>query len=125
MTCYFCPPEAERIIWENDTLIAFWDKFPVTPGHALIVPRRHVETWLDLNSAELDGVAQLSHRVIDIIKKKYPDDTLGFNLGVNIGKIAGQSVMHCHMHVIPRRTGDSGSDPRGGVRGVIPSKKDY
>lgn len=125
MTCFFCPPEADRIIGESTLCIAFWDKFPVTPGHALIIPKRHAETWSDCTPDEQEDIARFTNTVIRVIENRFPDDKLGFNLGVNVGKIAGQSVMHCHMHIIPRRMGDNGSDPRGGVRGVIPHKKDY
>ena len=97
--------------------------YPVTKHHTLIITNRHVESFFDLNSDELRDLS-------DILKSQkktllnLDNKITGFNVGVNIGKDAGQSIMHCHVHLIPRRSGDV-ENPRGGVRGVIPSKQKY
>ena len=99
------------------------DRFPVTVGHALVVPNRHVARLADLCAAELAALLPLVIRVQEELRKDDPRIT-GFNVGVNEGKSAGQTVWHLHVHVIPRRDGDL-EDPRGGVRGVIPDKRLY
>ena len=124
--CLFCnieeTIEKERIIYQDSTWIAFYDKYPVSKGHVLLVPKRHAETFFDINEVEYDSLGL----VIDVIKtildnRFHPD---GYNIGVNCGEVAGQTVMHCHIHIIPRYEGDM-VDPRGGVRGVIPEKQKY
>lgn len=123
--CRFCPPEKDLIIFRTKEVTAFYDKFPVTPGHALVITTVHRNTWMDATADEKKWLTWGVDLAIDCIKKRFPDDELGFNIGVNVGKLAGQTVPHLHVHVIPRRSGDNGSDPRGGVRGVIPRKKVY
>ena len=121
--CPFCELPANReIIAENKTALAFYDGFPVTQGHTLIIPKRHVANYFDLQQEELGNIQELSFTCRNILKEKY--NPQGFNLGVNIGEAAGQSIFHCHVHLIPRYTGDT-QNPRGGVRGVIPAKQSY
>ncbi|MCK5800635.1 MAG: DEAD/DEAH box helicase family protein, partial [Deltaproteobacteria bacterium] len=121
-SCIFCNVDPARVFHEGELIIGFWDGFPVNPGHALLVPRRHVGDWFaasrDEQQALLDGVAIARDA---ILKQHSPD---GFNIGVNVGQAAGQTVMHLHLHVIPRYDGDI-DDPTGGVRLVIPSKGNY
>ena len=121
--CPFCKVESEREIITSSLLsIAFFDGFPVSPGHALIIPKRHVASFFDLTKDEQQDMLKLVDSVKSIIDEKYHPD--GYNVGVNIGEAAGQSIFHVHMHLIPRYKGDV-SNPRGGVRGVIPSKQNY
>ena len=118
VNCIFCNPERE-IVAENESAIAVFDNFPVSPGHVLVLPRRHVETIWDLDEAEYDRCFRLVREVQPILAIRYGPD--GFNVGTNCGEAAGQSVWHAHIHVIPRYKGDV-ADPRGGVRHVIPLK---
>lgn len=121
--CPFCHllPQQEILV-ENRTARAFLDAFPVSRGHTLIVPRRHVANYFELKSEEIAHIHELSLACRDILRHRY--EAQGFNLGVNVGPVAGQSVFHCHVHVIPRYAGDV-ANPRGGVRGVIPSRQNY
>jgi diadenosine tetraphosphate (Ap4A) HIT family hydrolase len=119
--CPFCDPEKkEVIIAQNGTTYAVEDGFPVTPLHTLIIPRRHTLDYFTMTSQERRDAEDLINYLRDKITSEDPT-VLGFNIGVNCGKIAGQSVMHAHIHLIPRRKGDT-ENPRGGVRGVIPCK---
>lgn len=119
--CPFCKVELEREIIASTSLsIAFFDGFPVSPGHALIIPRRHVASFFDLTKDEQLDMLKLVDTVKSIIDDEYNPD--GYNVGVNVGETAGQSIFHVHMHLIPRYKGDV-PNPRGGVRGVIPSKQ--
>lgn len=121
--CPFCKVESEREIIASTSLsIAFFDGFPVSPGHALIIPRRHVSSFFNLTKDEQQDMFILLDSVKSIIDEKYHPD--GYNVGVNVGEVAGQSIFHVHLHLIPRYKGDV-SNPRGGVRGVIPSKQNY
>lgn len=121
--CPFCKAASTREIIASSLLsIAFFDGFPVSPGHALIIPRRHVASLFDLTKEEKQDMINLAESVRIIIDEKYHPD--GYNLGVNVGEAAGQSIFHVHMHVIPRYKGDV-PNPRGGVRGVIPDKQNY
>ena len=123
MTCIFCDMEENRIIAENDLAYVVYDGFPVTEFHSLIIPKSHVETYFDLSALEREACHQLLVESKAQIMGK--DTTVdGFNIGMNSGESAGQTVFHCHIHLIPRRTGDT-ANPRGGVRGVIPGKTDY
>ena len=113
----FCEIPADReIIAENKTALAFYDGFPVTLGHTLIVPKRHVAGYFDLYQDELGNINELQFICRNILQEKYK--TQGFNLGVNVGEAAGQTIFHCHIHLIPRYSGDV-ANPRGGVRGVL------
>lgn len=121
--CPFCKVESEReLIASTPLSIAFFDGFPVSPGHTLIIPRRHVASFFDLTKDEQKDMLTLADNVKSIIDDKYHPD--GYNVGVNVGEAAGQSVLHVHLHLIPRYKGDV-SNPRGGVRGVIPAKQNY
>jgi ATP adenylyltransferase len=121
--CVFCVLEPKRIIAENLLAIAIRDGFPVTDLHTLVIPKRHVETYFSLFTSERRAIEQLiDAQQSDIAAAD--DQVGGFNIGINSGQTAGQTVMHCHVHLIPRRSGDV-SNPRGGVRHVIPGKGDY
>ena len=121
--CPFCRLSRKvEMICETATCAAFYDGYPVSPGHALVIPRRHVASWFDLTHHEREAMLLASEYVKRRIDERFHPD--GYNVGINIGRAAGQSVFHCHMHVIPRYTGDV-ENPRGGVRGVIPAKKNY
>ena len=121
--CLFCNKSKQKIIYSSKLLFVVRDSYPVTKHHTLIIPHRHVSNFFDLNDEELNDLNK-------ILKKQRTEllnldkDITGFNVGVNAGKDAGQSIMHCHIHLIPRRKGDV-ENPRGGVRGVIPSKQKY
>ena len=119
--CIFCNPKRE-ILAQNPHALAFFDTYPVSRGHALIVPRRHAVTIFELSEEELAGCFQLALPLKDVLLARYSPD--GFNVGANCGEAAGQSVWHAHIHVIPRYKGDV-PNPRGGVRGVIPYKASY
>lgn len=121
--CFFCKIPKKRVVCES---IRFWiirDAYPVTEGHTLIIPKRHTETWFDLTEQEQSEANHLLHNQRDELIQLYPDIS-GFNIGMNCGESAGQTIFHCHIHLIPRRDGDCDS-PRGGVRGVIPEKQQY
>ncbi len=122
--CIFCEAfKSREIIEENEYCLAFLDGYPVTRGHTLIIPKRHVVDYFEM--FEMERTA--SNDLIRIIRKELlsQDSTIkGFNIGVNIGECAGQTVDHCHIHLIPRREGDT-PNPKGGVRGVIPSRQSY
>jgi diadenosine tetraphosphate (Ap4A) HIT family hydrolase len=123
--CIFCNPKDNgvTIVDENELCLAFRDSYPVSEGHTLIIPKRHVSDYFDLHSPERNAIEQLLQRQREALKLKYKDIT-GFNVGVNCGEDAGQSIFHVHVHLIPRRKGDMKS-PKGGVRGVIPEKQAY
>lgn len=119
--CAFCRP-GRTILAENASGIAVFDKHPVSPGHVLIIPRRHATTVYDLTDAEYADCFQLARDVRPILQEKFNPD--GFNIGANCGEAAGQSVWHAHIHVIPRYKGDN-PNPKGGVRNVLPLKARY
>jgi diadenosine tetraphosphate (Ap4A) HIT family hydrolase len=121
--CVFCDILPDRIEVENDLAYCIYDGFPVTPFHALIIPKRHAETYFDLTGIERDACHQLMVEM-KLRMEKADASIDGFNIGMNSGRSAGQTVFHCHIHLIPRRSGDM-ADPRGGVRGVIPGKQKY
>ena len=115
--------ESSRKIDENDLFYVIRDGFPVTSLHTLIIPKRHVETYFGLTEAEVLSMNILINKHKELIEKE--DATVsGFNIGMNCGEDAGQTVFHCHVHLIPRRKGDM-YEPKGGVRGVIPNKRTY
>ena len=122
-TCIFCNIEQDRIILEDQSFIIIRDVYPVTFLHTLIIPKRHIETYFDLSAKEIIGLNKI---LLDekIHLEREDASITGFNIGMNCGKDAGQTVMHCHIHLIPRRKSDV-DDPRGGVRGVIPNKQKY
>lgn len=120
--CPFCSPTQKSIRAEWPLVVALRDHFPVSEGHALVVTRRHVETFFDATAAERAEIwAAVAATKEQLDRELSPD---GYNVGFNTGRAAGQTVMHLHVHVIPRRSGDV-ADPRGGVRGVIPEKRIY
>ena len=122
-SCLFCNIENERIIAENDLAYAVRDGFPVTELHTLIIPKRHVEDYFSLTQEELLACDELMRLLKDEIMNS--DSSVdGFNIGMNSGESAGQTIFHCHIHLIPRRTGDV-ENPRGGVRHLIPGKGNY
>lgn len=121
--CLFCNISKERVVAENALAYAIRDGFPVTEHHTLVIPKRHAEEYFALTQDELLACNELLHserkNILTI------DQTIeGFNIGMNSGEVAGQTVFHCHIHLIPRRKGDV-PDPKGGVRGVIPEKQKY
>ena len=121
--CAFCHLPNDRILFENNLAITFRDGFPVVEGHLLVIPKRHIESWFELKSDERESC----HELILNGKKAIKNDdssVSGFNLGVNDGLSAGQTIFHAHLHLIPRRHGDV-ENPRGGVRHVIPGKGYY
>lgn len=120
--CPFCYLEASSVQLENDYAVAFLDGFPVTAGHTLVVPKRHIASVCDLPEEEQGAVWSLVTQVrAKLLAELKPD---GFNIGLNDGTAAGQTVMHAHVHVIPRCHGDV-ADPRGGVRRVLRKKAQY
>jgi diadenosine tetraphosphate (Ap4A) HIT family hydrolase len=120
--CVFCVLPPERIMFSNEHAVAINDAFPVSPGHCLVIPRRHVADWWELGDDERASVLQLVDQLhAQLLDTHRPQ---GFNVGFNDGAAAGQTVFHFHMHVIPRYEGDV-ADPRGGVRHVIPAKANY
>ena len=121
--CIFCKEfDKDKIVYEDGTWIAILDNYPVSEGHTLLIPKRHCETYFDLNFIELESVGVTIGVIKRLLDTKYKPD--GYNIGVNCGKSARQTIPHCHIHIIPRYDGDV-EDPRGGVRGVIPSKQKY
>jgi superfamily II DNA or RNA helicase/HKD family nuclease/diadenosine tetraphosphate (Ap4A) HIT family hydrolase len=120
--CPFCEIAQERVFYESPLVVGLWDGFPVSPGHALLVSRRHVASWFEASCDERTALMEGITRVREEICKHYQPD--GFNIGVNVNQAAGQTIYHLHLHVIPRYQGDV-ANPRGGVRQVIPHKGDY
>ncbi len=121
--CLFCDIPHERIIAENELCYAIRDGFPVTEAHTLVIPKRHVADYFDLFQPELNAIQQILQMQREAICQA--DETVtGFNVGINSGASAGQTIFHCHIHLIPRRDGDV-ENPRGGVRGVIAEKQAY
>jgi diadenosine tetraphosphate (Ap4A) HIT family hydrolase len=121
-TCPFCSLPEPRIVEQNTFAFWIYDNFPVSPGHSLIIPKRHIESFFDLSGEERPAVLAL----LDLAKgaldrERHPS---GYNIGINDGQAAGQTIPHLHLHLIPRYQGDV-ADPRGGVRWVLPEKADY
>lgn len=120
VACLFCAPDA--VVLTGELVYARRDGHPVAPGHLLIVPYRHVSDYFDTTAEEKAAMVEMTNRAREWLRMEYSPD--GFNIGVNCGAPAGQTVMHAHVHLIPRYRGDM-DDPRGGVRGVIPGKQKY
>jgi diadenosine tetraphosphate (Ap4A) HIT family hydrolase len=120
--CPFCPPIAASPLLETGLAFAVFDRSPVNPGHVLVLPRRHVADIFELTEGELNDVLRLLSLARQRIAADFP--VAGFNVGVNVGDAAGQTIAHAHVHLIPRYPGDV-ADPTGGVRGVIPGKAKY
>ena len=121
--CIFCDTQRQKIIFENNLVYVTYDSYPVSKFHSLIIPKRHVDNYFNLSEKELFDINQLILRIKNDIEGKDKSVT-GFNIGTNSGKVAGQTIMHCHIHLIPRRKDDV-LNPQGGVRAVIPSKQHY
>ena len=121
--CLFCNIEKSGCAYENELAYASYDSYPVTEHHCLIIPKRHIKDYFDLSNEELVACNDLVQILKKEIIKKDPS-VKGFNLGTNIGKVSGQSILHCHLHLIPHREGDV-NNPQGGVRSVIPNKQHY
>ena len=121
--CLFCNSKVSGVVHENDLAYTSYDTYPVSDQHCLIIPKRHVADYFELSNDEVIACNDL----IKIIKKEILDNdqsVKAFNIGTNAGKLAGQSIMHCHIHLIPSREGDV-DNPQGGVRSVIPKKQHY
>ena len=122
MTCPFCNPVANEIVAKNDLCYARRDRYPVSKGHLLVIPFRHIPDFFSMTFEEKQAVLALIDSCKDVIEMEF--SPAGYNIGFNVGEAAGQTVMHCHCHVIPRYIGDV-RNARGGVRGVVPQKRDY
>lgn len=121
-SCPFCTLPKSRIILENDLAVVIRDAFPVSPGHTLVIPRRHIGSFFALEARERSALLDL----VDLARRDL-DEALkpaGYNIGINDGPAAGQTVPHLHVHLIPRYEGDQ-PDPRGGVRWIFPERADY
>jgi len=131
--CQFCNLDKSRVILSNDHAIAFHDGFPVTPGHSLIVPKRHISSFFEATREEQTALFDLLAEMRQLLLNHSPPTfdkvgrlsvPAGFNIGINDGSAAGQTVMHLHIHLIPRYSGDT-DDPRGGVRWIMPRAAPY
>jgi len=120
--CVFCNP-TRKLIEENELAFAIEDNFPVTKDHHLVIPKRHIDDYFNLEQSEINSINKILFSLKDKLQNKDKKIT-GFNIGINSGESAGQTIFHCHIHLIPRRVGDV-KNPRGGVRGVIPGKQTY
>ena len=120
--CPFCTLPASRIIDSNNVGVVVRDAYPVSPGHTLVIPRRHVSSFFGITETERTGLMDLVVRAQALLQREYAH--AGYNIGINDGASAGQTVPHLHIHLIPRFAGDV-PDPRGGVRWVMPDKAKY
>ena len=120
--CPFCLIEDYDVISSNEFIISILDKYPISPGHMLAIPRRHVISVFETTKEEQNALLEEIEQAKIWIERKYTPD--GYNIGINDGTAAGQTIMHLHVHIIPRYRGDL-SDPRGGVRWVLPEKANY
>jgi diadenosine tetraphosphate (Ap4A) HIT family hydrolase len=120
--CPFCDVQPERVVAETALTLTIRDGFPVSPGHTLVIPRRHFADLFDASEAEIAEIWQALRLAATELTREYALD--GFNVGVNVGGAAGQTVMHLHWHLIPRYRGDQ-PDPRGGIRRIFPARADY
>lgn len=118
--CPFCSPDG--VMFENELAYAKPDKFPVNPGHLLVIPKRHVADFFLTTEAEKNALLSLLDKAKRHLDVEYKP--AGYNVGINVGEVAGQTIMHVHLHLIPRYRDDM-DNPRGGVRGVIPSRQSY
>ncbi|MDP3122410.1 HIT family protein [Polynucleobacter sp.] len=120
--CPFCTLPQERIIDSNDLALVIRDGYPVSPGHTLIIPKQHIGSWFEITPEEQSAMLNLLERAKAVLEEEFKPD--GYNIGINDGPIAGQTVPHLHIHLIPRYKGDL-EDPKGGVRWIIPGKAKY
>ena len=118
--CIFC--RRVDLIYQGELSFISQDKYPASPGHFLIIPNRHVPNYFDCTKDEVKELWDNVHLAKQMIEKEYEPDS--YNIGINVSKVAGQSVPHTHIHLIPRYEGDV-ADPKGGVRNVIPNKRTY
>ena len=121
--CLFCNIKESGLADKNKLAYASYDTYPVSELHCLIIPKRHVKDYFDLTNEEVIACTELIKKIKQEIVLKDPL-VKGFNIGTNVGKVSGQSTLHCHIHLIPRREGDV-ENPQGGVRSVIPLKQHY
>lgn len=121
MTCVFCG-ENVTVVKENNLAFAIYDKYHVSNGHMLMIPKRHVCSYFDTTPEERIALDQLLFECKEMLDESFSPE--GYNIGINSGEAAGQTIFHVHVHLIPRYRGDM-EDPRGGVRGVIPEKRVY
>jgi diadenosine tetraphosphate (Ap4A) HIT family hydrolase len=119
-TCPFC--RAGDVLLRNDLAYARYDKYPVNPGHVLLIPFRHVSNYFDTTPEERQALLALLDQARALLDREFAP--AGYNIGINVGEVAGQTIWHVHLHLIPRYPGDV-ADPRGGVRGVIPARQSY
>jgi diadenosine tetraphosphate (Ap4A) HIT family hydrolase len=122
MDCLFCNLAPKRILDVNEHGSVIYDSFPISPGHTLIIPKRHVGSFFDLSSGERQALIALVDSAKKALDVKYRPDA--YNIGINDGSAAGQTVLHVHIHLIPRFEGDC-NDPRGGIRWIMPDKAKY
>jgi diadenosine tetraphosphate (Ap4A) HIT family hydrolase len=120
--CPFCTLQPHRVLAESELAVAYADGFPVSPGHTVVIPRRHVATLFEATSAEQVALLEMLARAKDVVERHHQPD--GYNIGINQGQAGGQSVPHLHIHLIPRYRGDK-EDPRGGIRWILPDKAKY
>jgi diadenosine tetraphosphate (Ap4A) HIT family hydrolase len=121
--CPFCTiGEHVEVLCKTDIAMAILDSFPISPGHTLVIPKRHVPDYFELTAEEQNELWQLVNRCKLILQDRFHPD--GFNIGINVGEMAGQSIFHVHIHLIPRYKGDV-KNPKGGVRHIIPGKGYY
>ena len=121
--CPFCNLDSKReLILESEFAFAIFDNYPVSNGHTLIIPKIHCSNYFQISFSYQSDCWMMINKVKDELQKRFNPD--GFNIGININEEAGQTIPHCHIHIIPRYRGDV-AQPRGGIRGVIPSKKNY
>ncbi len=120
--CPFCTLPEERIIRQNDLALVIRDYFPISPGHSLIIPRRHVGSFFEATALERDSLLRLLDEAKSTLDTEF--HPAGYNIGINDGATAGQTVPHLHLHLIPRYSGDI-ADPRGGIRWIFPEKAKY
>lgn len=120
--CPFCTLPSERVVGENEHALWIYDGFPVSNGHSLIIPKRHVGSFFEITQEERLSMFELLDKAKEVLEKIHTPD--GFNIGINDGPAAGQTIPHLHLHLIPRYAGDI-EDARGGVRWIIPEKANY
>ncbi len=122
VNCPFCHPAPTEVILGDQSWYAKWDKYPVNKGHLLIISQRHVKSYFETTQEEKLAMLEIIEKCKSLLDRDFHPD--GYNIGTNVGSAAGQTIMHLHIHLIPRYKGDI-DDPRGGVRGVIPEKRIY
>jgi len=120
--CLFCSLPTSRILFENQFVFSIYDGYPISEGHTLIIPKRHIASFFESTAAEQQALLTMLHQVKAEIQQQHQPQ--GYNIGINDGLAAGQTVMHLHIHLIPRYEGDS-ADPRGGVRWIFPDRAKY